>query len=134
METCNLSQRPLTKTLPFGPLIALLGTCPKGMAGNGGRGRGEHNAGAGPTERLVEWKEMRSWTRAAPATPGRETVAASPGVEHNGLVYVLMLCGQTGPRGLSLPCPRSLWGPQGCFLLPVTFPRVSNFSITEKTF
>lgn len=75
---------------------------------------GKHNAGAGPAERRVEWKEMRSWTWAAPATPGRETLAANPGVEHNGLVYVLMLCGQTGPHGLiSLPLSKVSVGTPG---------------------
>lgn len=40
--------------LPFDPLIALLGTCPKETAGNLGE---KHNVETGWSEGCAEWKE-----------------------------------------------------------------------------
>lgn len=114
METCNLCQSPLTKTLPFGPLIALLGTCPKEVAGNLG---GSIMQRPVPQSAVQNGRKCGHGLRQPGLSREGDSVAANPGAgrtRNNGLVYVLMLCGQTGPHRLISPtCPLSLWGSQG---------------------
>lgn len=133
METCNLCQSPLTKTLPFGPLIALLGTCPKEVAGNLG---GSIMQRPVPQSTVQNGRKCGHGLRQPGLSREGDSVAANPGAgrtRNNGLVYVLMLCGQTGPHRLISPtCPRSLGIPGAAFSFLWLFPGSPPFLSWRK--
>ena len=138
---------PSQRLPPFGPVSALLGTRPKEVAGSVGESGMQRQVQQRPVQNGR--KRGDGLGQARPLQAGRPLWPLTQG---RGARVITGTClrpdalwgKQTGPgtfhSGAHQPDP----GPQasgcgaegnsrGCFLLPVTFSSISNFSVIEKT-